>query len=207
MRISTRTLRFCFLTMEAIYLLASSVSAAPCEVPDNGSGTAGLPPAGCEYEGDTSGGSNDKYVITEGLPPGTTIEMVPIHTGFTCDPISFSCSVAIPGSRCEGTGGGGLAATPLAQTPWSSCRSPERAHSLLSTGLCPSRSIGRHTAVPVTRVIRCSPSPPKWSSSKDNSSETRISTSSKFVRARPSGCRAPAPQHSHASVLRAATSA
>jgi len=81
--------------------------AAPCEVPDNGSGTASLPPAGCEYEGDTSGGSNDKYVITEGLPPGTTIEIVPIHKDFICNPDpSFICSVPVPPGVCEVPGGG-----------------------------------------------------------------------------------------------------
>lgn len=106
MRISSRALRLWLLTMAAFYSLASSVSAAPCEVPDNGSGTADLPPAGCEYEGDSSGGSNDKYVITDGLPPGTTIEMVPIHKDFICNSdFSFSCAVPLPPGTCEGPGG------------------------------------------------------------------------------------------------------
>jgi len=41
-----------------------------CVVPDNGSGTADLPPSGCQYQS-----PDEKWMITGGLPPGTTIEM------------------------------------------------------------------------------------------------------------------------------------
>lgn len=106
MRISARALRLCLVTMAAFYSLASSASAAPCTVTDNGSGTVDLPPAGCDYEGDASDGHNDRYVITDGLPPGTTIEMVPIHKNFICDDFLGLCSVAKLSFVCEASGGG-----------------------------------------------------------------------------------------------------
>ena len=43
--------------------------ACNCIVPDNGSGTADLPPDGCQYEA-----LGEKWMIIDGLPPGTTIE-------------------------------------------------------------------------------------------------------------------------------------
>jgi hypothetical protein len=90
----------------SILLFASAVSAAPCEVADNGAWTAELPPAGCEYTGDASG-SSDKYLITDGLPPGTTLELVPVHKDFLCAgdaDVSF-CSVPIAAGTCEVPGG------------------------------------------------------------------------------------------------------
>jgi len=106
-RFFSSAFRLSLLTMAAFYSFASSVSAAPCEVADNGSGTVDLPPAGCDYDGDTSGGSNDKYVITDGLPIGTTIEMVPIHSSFICPAGGFFvCSIAVPPGICEAPGGG-----------------------------------------------------------------------------------------------------
>jgi hypothetical protein len=56
---------------------ASGAPAAPCVAPDNGAGTATLPIAGCVYEGDV-------LRITDGLPPGTTIDMAsPIFGGWS----------------------------------------------------------------------------------------------------------------------------
>jgi len=43
--------------------------ACNCIVPDNGSGTVDLPPTGCEYAS-----IDEKWMIIDGLPPGTTIE-------------------------------------------------------------------------------------------------------------------------------------
>jgi hypothetical protein len=43
---------------------------SPCEVPDNGTGTADLPPVGCDYTD-----PDEDWLIRDGLPPGTTIEM------------------------------------------------------------------------------------------------------------------------------------
>ncbi len=52
----------------------------PCNVPDNGSGTVSLPPAGCEYLTATQ-----VHEIIDGLPVGTTIELAPIHKDFICE--------------------------------------------------------------------------------------------------------------------------
>jgi len=41
-----------------------------CTLPDNGTGTADLPPEGCEY----ISSPDDNWMIIEGLPPGTTIQ-------------------------------------------------------------------------------------------------------------------------------------
>jgi hypothetical protein len=43
-----------------------------CIVPDNGTGTIDLPPEDCEYAGPAP---EDLWMIIDGLPPGTTIEM------------------------------------------------------------------------------------------------------------------------------------
>jgi len=51
----------------------------PCEVVDNGSGTVELPPAGCDYLS-----PQEVHQIIDGLPPGTTIELAPIHSSFFC---------------------------------------------------------------------------------------------------------------------------
>jgi hypothetical protein len=56
---------------------ASLASAQPCEVPDNGTGTVDLPPAGCGYLS-----PSDVHEIIDGLPPGTTIRLDPIHSRF-----------------------------------------------------------------------------------------------------------------------------
>jgi len=52
----------------------------PCNVPDHGTGTVTLPPAGCEYLSDSQ-----VHEIINGLPPGTTIELAPIHKDFICE--------------------------------------------------------------------------------------------------------------------------
>ena len=72
-----------------------------CVVPDNGTGTATLPPVGCEY---TSPG--DVFKIIDGFPPGTTIEMVGILKDFICCGSGCTlCSVALPPDLCETVGG------------------------------------------------------------------------------------------------------
>jgi hypothetical protein len=55
----------------------TSAAAAPCVVPDNLTGTADLPPAGCEYLA-----VDELFVIADGLPPGTTIAIDPILGDF-----------------------------------------------------------------------------------------------------------------------------
>ena len=48
-----------------------------CIVPGDGDGSAGLPPVGCDYIG-----PDEVHEIIDGLPPGTTIELDPIHRDF-----------------------------------------------------------------------------------------------------------------------------
>ena len=56
-----------------------ALGADACVRPDNGSGTVTLPPMGCDYT------SPDEYfMIIDGLPPGTTIEMEGILMDFIC---------------------------------------------------------------------------------------------------------------------------
>jgi hypothetical protein len=61
----------------AIVLSAGELSAQPCEVPDNGSGTVSLPPPGCGYLS-----PSDVHEIINGLPAGTTIEIGAQHSDF-----------------------------------------------------------------------------------------------------------------------------
>jgi hypothetical protein len=85
-----------------IFALASPALADPCVVNDP-SGTITLPPMGCEYLTGT-----DAFEIVSGLPPGTTIELVPIQKDFICNERALqpSCSVPIiPGLSCEQPGG------------------------------------------------------------------------------------------------------
>ena len=64
----------------ACLALSGTASADPCNAPDNGTGTVTLPPDGCDYLSPT-----DVHVIINGLPPGTTIELAPIHRDFICN--------------------------------------------------------------------------------------------------------------------------
>ncbi len=61
--------------------LAAAVAIAgtnpPCVVPDNGSGTVDLPPAGCGYVS-----PDDFHMIVDGLPPGTQINVGVEHSRF-----------------------------------------------------------------------------------------------------------------------------
>lgn len=66
----------------------------PCLEPDNGTGTVTLPPPDCEYLS-----PNQVHMIIDGLPPGTTIILKPIHLNFICRQTS--------GPGC-GTAGGTL---------------------------------------------------------------------------------------------------
>jgi hypothetical protein len=49
----------------------------PCVLPDNGTGTVDLPPAGCGYVSPT-----DLHKIIAGLPPGSEIDIAPEHSRF-----------------------------------------------------------------------------------------------------------------------------
>ncbi len=72
-----------------------------CTQPDNGTGTATLPPIGCEY---TS--PDEVFMIIEGLPPGTTIEMEGILMDFICcGNTCAACSLPLAPGECEMPGG------------------------------------------------------------------------------------------------------
>ena len=74
-----------------------------CQVPDNGTGTATLPPIGCQF---TS--PDETFLIIDGLPPGTTIELDGTLENFVCCDGAYNCSLCSlflnPG-QCETAGG------------------------------------------------------------------------------------------------------
>ena len=92
------------------FLLAvpAATLATICTVPDNGSGTADLPPqsptATC-----TSGylSPTDVHAIIDGLPPGTTIDIGAEHNEFICKSSSPVCSFTLPtaDADCDQAGG------------------------------------------------------------------------------------------------------
>jgi hypothetical protein len=91
--------------LAAIFVLVSApaFAADSCVQPDNGSGTATLPPIGCEYIT-----TDEPFKIIDGLPTGTTIEMDGILKNFVCcdGPSSCStCSLTLSAGECETTGG------------------------------------------------------------------------------------------------------
>ena len=87
--------------MTIIFTGSMEVSfAGSCVVVDNGTGTADLPPAGCEY---TS--PDEVFMIIDGLPPGTTIEMAGILKDFMPCQNCQTCSVLIPPGQTEVPGG------------------------------------------------------------------------------------------------------
>jgi hypothetical protein len=91
------------LLLVAFIGLSSTASADPCTAPDNGTGTVTLPPIGCDYLS-----PDEVHVIIDGLPPGTTIELAPIHRDFICNEqpdAGGSCNLIPPG-LCEAPGGG-----------------------------------------------------------------------------------------------------
>lgn len=67
--------------LTAVLFAGAAPTAAqdPCLQPDNGSGTVTLPPQGCEYLSPTQ-----VHMIIDGLPPGTTIILKPIHQDIFC---------------------------------------------------------------------------------------------------------------------------
>ncbi|MBU0983461.1 MAG: hypothetical protein KKA42_06300, partial [candidate division Zixibacteria bacterium] len=77
---------------DAVYL------GATCVAPDNGTGTPTLPPP-CPYVA-----PEEPMLIIDGLPPGTTIELVPVLENFLCTNTGL-CSGALPPGECEGVGG------------------------------------------------------------------------------------------------------
>ena len=88
------------LLIAIVLMYATAVAAEPCIVPDNGTGTVTLPPAGCEFVS-----PDEVFQILNDLPPGTTIELDPIHKDFICPDFAPWCSVGIPPFECETVGG------------------------------------------------------------------------------------------------------
>jgi len=77
-------------------------SCAPlgCIVPDNGGGTADLPPAGCPYV------AEEKLLILDGIQPAGSIEIDAVHSGFSCPavpPSDWVCAFPspVPGVDCS----------------------------------------------------------------------------------------------------------
>jgi hypothetical protein len=84
-------------TALAAALLAAPAAFAqgdPCVVPDNGTGTVTLPPAGCEYLS-----PDEFHMIVDGLPPGTNIIITGIHRDFICK------QPGVPQELCNSPGG------------------------------------------------------------------------------------------------------
>ncbi|MFQ5490779.1 MAG: hypothetical protein ACE5GE_08675, partial [Phycisphaerae bacterium] len=60
-------------------MAATATAQDPCLVLDDGTGTVDLPPPGCDYLS-----PDEVHEIIDGLPPGTTIKLAPIHNEFIC---------------------------------------------------------------------------------------------------------------------------
>jgi len=69
--------RYNFLQVSILFLSVCIVSSYACIVPDDGPGTANLPPAGCPYQS-----PDEYYHIIDGLPPGTTIDIDGVIGGY-----------------------------------------------------------------------------------------------------------------------------
>ena len=95
-----RTISLTLLTAIIIAASTQMSFAGSCIVPDNGEGTAALPPAGCEY---TS--PDEVFMIIDGLPPGTTIEMEGILKNFLPCQNCQICSVPMQPGQIEVPGG------------------------------------------------------------------------------------------------------
>jgi hypothetical protein len=80
-------------------VLATGASWAqnPCNVPDNGTGTVTLPPAGCQYLS-----PSQVHMIIDGLPAGTTIILKPIHRDFICRQSTGTTGCITPGGSLGG---------------------------------------------------------------------------------------------------------
>lgn len=73
-----RSILFAVALVLAAGALTPSWAQTPCTPADNGSGTVDLPPPGCGYVS-----PDDLHMMINGLPPGTTINIDPIHRQFT----------------------------------------------------------------------------------------------------------------------------
>ncbi len=127
------------------HALQTTPPSDPCVVEDNGTGTVTLPPIGCDYLS-----PDEVHMIIEGLPPGTTIELDPIHTDFICEGSTGLCSLPLSPGECEMAGGtlgghGDCFASTL---------------DLTVTGTGDLAGFNRHLAVPVSCEVHTGPRTP-----------------------------------------------
>lgn len=125
---------------------SSGASVYGCMAPDNGTGTADLPPLNCDYTSPT-----ERFMIIDGLPPGTTIEMEGILMDFFCeDQPCLICSLGLPAGMCEMYGGslGGHG------------HCFEATLDLTVTGTGSLQGFNRHLAVPVCGEVHTAPRNP-----------------------------------------------
>jgi hypothetical protein len=90
------------LSLLALFSLVSFLGfSQQCIQPDNGTGTATLPPVGCDYLS-----PDESFMIIDGLPPGSTIQLDGPLTNMACciSPCEL-CTVPLPPGVCEGPGG------------------------------------------------------------------------------------------------------
>lgn len=88
-------------TVIVLALSAVALAADSCVVPDNASGTATLPPMGCQYIC-----PGEPFKIVEGLPVGTTLELDGILQDFICCGTQCAnCSMLLVSGQCEAVGG------------------------------------------------------------------------------------------------------
>jgi hypothetical protein len=71
--------------------------AGVCEGVDDGSGTTELPPSACRYTN-----REEPFEIVDGLPPGTTMELHLVQSGFVCDSVPCGQPGGDLGGETEG---------------------------------------------------------------------------------------------------------
>jgi hypothetical protein len=96
LKVWSRSLTLVALLSLAVGLGSPNDVSATCDVPDDGSGTVVLPPAGCGYLSAT-----DFHMIINGLPAGTEIVMEPIHSFVVCGKCNIACGTQ-PGGTLAG---------------------------------------------------------------------------------------------------------
>lgn len=130
------------LLLLVVIIPVESNAAEVCVEPDNGSGTITFP-ADCPFT------SEEKMMIIDGLPPGTTIEMDPIFENYICGG-GIYCSLPLLPGECE-TAGGTLGGT-------GSCFEATLDLTVVGTGDL--TGFNRHLAVPVFIEIHSAPRNP-----------------------------------------------
>ncbi|UCC81034.1 MAG: hypothetical protein JSW64_06660, partial [Candidatus Zixiibacteriota bacterium] len=131
------------ITLTLLFYSSTALTQDSCKVADNGTGTVDLPVA-CDFYAPF-----EPMYITEGLPPGDTLKLLPILESFFCN-VSTPCSLSTPPSSCEGTGGllGG------------NYECFEATLDLVVTGTGGLAGFNRHLLVPMSCEIHTSPRTP-----------------------------------------------